>query len=115
MSHSITSFNSTTASLSVCPFCHQPLHADPTKFATTMGAQERPMRSPGALYLRYRLQIRRSGPKAETIAAILARHGGVCLNPEAAKIYEFPSEAAYDAALTAVRSVYGWTSIERRY
>jgi hypothetical protein len=115
MSHSIASINSTAASLNVCPFCHQPLHADPTTFEATMGEQERPMRSLGAMYLRYRLQIRRNGPKAETIAAILARHRGVCINPETAKIYEFPSEAAYDAALTEVRSVYGWTCVERRY
>ena len=61
---------------------------------------------------RYQIQIQRSRREAETIATILRRHGGVCVDFGATRIYELPSEAAYDAALSAVRSVHGWTSVE---
>jgi hypothetical protein len=80
-----------------------------------MAEHGQPIQSPAALSLRYRLQIGRSGPVAERIAAILARHGGVRLDSGEVGIYELPSEAAYNAALIAVRSIHGWTSVEPRY
>jgi hypothetical protein len=64
---------------------------------------------------RPRLQIRRDCLGAQAIDAILTRHGGVCVDSGASRIYEFPSRSACDAALVAVRSAYGWTSIEPRY
>jgi hypothetical protein len=110
MSHSITSPNSTIAPLNVCPVGYITTHV----FKANLSEYAQSVRSPEAPYPRYRIQIVRSSPEAETIAAILTRHGGVCLDSEGARIYELPSEAAYDKALIAVRSVYGWTSVEPR-
>jgi hypothetical protein len=70
---------------------------------------------PEAIFTRHRVRISRNGPEGRSIAANLSRHGGVCVDSGSACIYEFPSEAAYDAALMAVRSAYGWTSVEPRY
>jgi hypothetical protein len=70
---------------------------------------------PEALFTRRRVRIRRNGPEGEAIAVNLSRHGVVCVDSGVSRIYEFASEAAYDAALMAVRSAYGWTSVEPRY
>jgi hypothetical protein len=64
---------------------------------------------------RHRVLITRDGPMVEEIAQSLARYGGVPLDSGAARVYGFRSESARDAALAAIRSAYGWTSIEPRY
>jgi hypothetical protein len=61
---------------------------------------------------RPRVRIDRDQPAAATIAAALAHHGGVRVETGAARIYEFPSPAAAEAALGAVRAAHGWTSVE---
>jgi hypothetical protein len=87
----------------------------PLDLRTMQTRRDRPSTSPEAPAIRYQIQIRRSRREAEPIATILRRHGGICVDSGATRIYEFPSEAAYDAALIAVRSVHGWTSVEPRY
>jgi hypothetical protein len=115
MSHPITSSNSTTAPSHACPVGYRTTYIESTEFEATMAEYEQSTRSPEAPHPRYRIRIERSSPTAETIAAILTWHGGVCLDSEAARVFEIPSEAAYDAALIVVRSVYGWTSVEPHY
>ena len=64
---------------------------------------------------RYQVRIENEGRAAGAIAAILTRHGGARVDSGPTAIYEFPARAGRDAALNAVRSVYGWTSAEPRY
>jgi hypothetical protein len=100
------------------PTPHMPLarfRPYPLDLRTTQAGREHPARSSDVPAIRYQIQIQRSRREAETIATILRRHGGVCVDFGATRIYELPSEAAYDAALSAVRSVHGWTSVEPRY
>lgn len=92
-----------------------PFRPYPLDLRTTQAVREHPARSSDAPAIRYQIQISRSPREAEPIATILRRHGGICVDSGATRIYELPSEDAYDAALSAVRSVHGWTSVEPRY
>jgi hypothetical protein len=115
MSHSLTSPSLSTVAPNFCEIGTRRTRVKSTEFEVKMAEHEQSMRSPKVPDPRYRIQIGRSSPAAETIATILTWHGGICLDCGAARVYELPSEAAYDAALIAVRSVYGWTSVEPRY
>jgi hypothetical protein len=118
MRHSIDSTISATKHRFDSPTPHapfarfQPYSLD---LRTRLARRDRPSTFPEAPAIRYQILIRRSSREAEPIATILRRHGGICVDSGTTRFYEFPSEAAYDAALTAVRSVHGWTSVEPRY
>jgi hypothetical protein len=118
MRHSTDSTTSATRYRFDPPTPHAPLalfQPYTLDLRTTQARRGRPSTSPESPAIRYQILIRRSSREAEPIATILRRHGGICVDSGATRIYELPSEADYDAALTAVRSVHGWTSVEPRY
>jgi len=74
-----------------------------------------PTPTPDVPFARRRLRIRDDSLAARQIAVTLTRNGGVCVDSGRSQIYEFRSKTACDAALNAVRSSHGWTSVEAWY
>lgn len=61
----------------------------------------------------YQIAIALEGPKAAAIATLLMQYGGEPVSSEP-NCYAFGCPEGRDQALDAVRSVYGWTSVEPR-
>jgi hypothetical protein len=62
--------------------------------------------------MRARVRVNVGVGLAEKVGGILARHGGSPAGSRMTPVYEFASRSDRDDALDAVRSRFGWTSVD---